>query len=172
MKKSDIDQPRCYFNKYIDCVEDIELMDAFDASVSEIQNLDVALLHRVGDKVYAEGKWTVKDIFRHIIDSEHILAYRSLRIGRNDKTKLPGFDEALLAANVSTAGQSLESLLEEIQIVRNGTKLLFRSFDDGSLQRSLLNNGVLMSSLAYGFTIIGHQKYHLKMIEEKYLSLA
>lgn len=171
MKRSDIDQPRCYFNKYIDCVENIELMQAFDESVMELDNLDLAKLKQVGDAVYAEGKWTIKDILQHVIDSEHILAYRALRIGRNDKTKLPGFDEAELAANVSTKQKTLEGLVDELKLRRRVTKLLFESFSNEALQYSLLNNGILMSTLAYGFTILGHQRYHLKMIEEKYLPL-
>lgn len=171
MRRSDIDQPRCYFNKYIDSIEDIELMQAFDESLLELDKLDLAKLKKVGDAVYAEGKWTIKDILQHIIDSEHILAYRALRIGRNDKTKLPGFEEAELAANVSTKEKSLEGLVDELKLRRQVTKLLFESFSDEALQYSLLNNGIQMSALAYGFTIMGHQRYHLKMIEEKYLPL-
>lgn len=171
MKRSEINQPRCYFNKYIDCVDDMELMEAFDQSITDLDGLDLAQFNKVGDKVYAEGKWTIKDIFQHIIDSEHILAYRALRIGRNDKTKLPGFEEAELAANVSTKNMKLENLVDELKLRRQVTKHLFQSFSEEALQFSLLNNGIQMSALAYGFTIIGHQKYHLKIIEEKYLPL-
>ena len=33
---------------------------------------------------YAEGKWTVKEILGHIIDTERVYAYRALRFARND----------------------------------------------------------------------------------------
>jgi hypothetical protein len=171
MKRSDIDQPRCYFNKYIDCVDDIELTQAFDDSIAELKSIDIPKWELVGSRAYAEGKWTIKDILQHLIDSERILSYRALRIGRNDKTKLPGFDEAHLAANVTTETRSISSLLEELILIRQASHLLFRSFDSEALRRSLMNNGILMSALAYGFTIIGHQKYHLRMIEDKYLPL-
>jgi hypothetical protein len=39
-----------------------------------------------------EGKWTIKEIIQHVIDREHF-SYRALRISRNDKPPLPGFDE-------------------------------------------------------------------------------
>lgn len=32
MKRSEIDQPPCYFDKYIDCIEDLELIAAFENS--------------------------------------------------------------------------------------------------------------------------------------------
>lgn len=169
MKKSDINQPPCYFDKYIECAEDVEIRQAFDDSIKELEMLNLQRFNAVGDKVYAEGKWTIKDIFQHLIDTEHILAYRALRIGRNDKTKLQGFDEEILAANVSTKNRALESIIEELKLRRSVTKLLFESFTDEHLQIIGYSSDLQMSALAFGFTIVGHQKYHLKIIAERYL---
>jgi DinB superfamily len=171
MNKSNIKQPPCYFDKYINCVDDVEIFEAFKQSQSELDNLDLQQLNQIGDAVYARDKWTIKDIFQHLIDAEHILSCRSLRIGRNDTTELPGFDEALLASNVSTKRRSLESIIEELRVVRQVSKRLFESFDDEAMQRSTTVNGNQMSVVAYGFAILGHQKYHLGLIEERYLPL-
>lgn len=138
---------------------------------AEIVQLDRARLEQVGDAVYADGKWTIRDIFQHLIDAEHVLSYRSLRIGRNDPTPLPGFDQDLFAENVSTRGRRLETLVDELKQLRIATSLLFRSFDREALQRSANVNGNQMSVLAYGFAILGHQKYHLRIIQERYLPL-
>lgn len=171
MKKSDISQPPCYFDKYIDCVEDVEISEAFRQSQMELDNLNLEKLKQIGDAVYAQDKWTIKDIFQHLIDAEHILSYRALRIGRNDKTPYSGFDEAFLAANVSTKNRNLESIVDELKIVRSATALLFESFTDEAIQRFTFSNDKQMSALAFGFTIVGHQKYHLKFIEKEYLPL-
>jgi DinB superfamily len=171
MKKSDINQPPCYFDIYINCIDDIEISVAFKQTLDELDNLDLAEFKRIGDKVYAEGKWTIKQILQHLIDAERVLAYRSLRIGRNDKTILNGFDEALFAANASVKNRSLESIIDELKIVRQSTALLFASFDDEAMHRFITVSGNQMSALAYGFAILGHQKYHLKIIEEKYFPL-
>ena len=48
------------------------------------------------DYRYAEGKWDIKEIIQHVIDTERIFAYRALRISRNDKTPLPGFEEIVI----------------------------------------------------------------------------
>src|SRR5439155_26419094 len=42
---------------------------------------------------YAPGKWSVAEIVGHLSDSERVLAYRLLRIGRGDETPLAGFDQ-------------------------------------------------------------------------------
>ncbi len=146
-------------------------MDAFRQSLAEIDRLDLAELSEIGDAVYAEEKWTIKSIVQHLIDVEHILSYRALRIARNDQTPLPGFDEALLARNAAAEKRSLEGLLLELKVARRASFLLFASLDDESLRRSLIVSDKQMSALAFGFTIVGHQKHHLKIIEDKYLPL-
>lgn len=171
MKKSDINQPPCYFDKYIALVDDIELSAAFTQSIEQIEGLDLVKLKRIGDKVYAEGKWTIKQILQHLIDAERVLSYRSLCIGRNDPTELPSFDEEIFAANVSMENRTLEGIIEEMKIVRTSTKLLFESFDDAAMHRSMTIYGNQMCVLAYGFAIIAHQIHHLKIIEEKYFPL-
>ena len=171
MKKSDINQPPCYFDRYISYLDDIEIVEAFRESLNEIDSLDVEELNRIGAATYAEGKWTIKDILQHLIDVEHILAYRALRIARKDKTALPGFDEELLVRNAGAEKRDLESLISEFRIVRQATSLLFESLDEEALSQSLIVSDNQMSVLAFGFTIVGHQKHHLKIIHEKYLPL-
>lgn len=173
MKKSDINQPPCYFDKYLDLVDDIELSAALKQSIEEeLDNLDLAKFKQIGDTVYAEGKWTIKDILQHLIDSERVLSYRSLCIGRNDPTELPSFDEEMFATTVNTTDKTLEGIIAEMKIVRTSTELLFESFDDAAMHRSMTIYGNQMCVLAYGFAIIAHQIHHLNIVEERYFPLA
>jgi uncharacterized damage-inducible protein DinB len=43
--------------------------------------------------VYAEGKWSIKQILQHLIDTERIFTYRALAFARKDKEIIPPFDE-------------------------------------------------------------------------------
>ena len=169
MRKSDINQPPCYFDKYIELVEDIEISEAFKQSLAELDGLDLERFERIGNAVYEQGKWTIKEVFQHLIDAERVLSYRALRIGRNDKTLLNGFDQDMFAANIDVKNRGLESLIDELKVVRQSTELLFENLDDEALQRFITISGNQMSALAYGFAMLGHQTYHLKIIEERYL---
>ncbi|MBL7813984.1 MAG: DinB family protein [Saprospiraceae bacterium] len=171
MKKSDINQPPSYFDRYINLVDDIELMDALKQSIAELDNLDLAPLNKIADMAYAKGKWTVKDVFQHLIDTERVMNYRALSFGRNDVFQLPGFDQDVYANHVSTQKRNLRNLIAELKMLHRSSIALFKSFDDKALMRSGTMYNSPMSVLGIGFILAGHQKYHLKIINEKYLPL-
>ena len=59
MKRSDIKEFPEYFEYYINLVDDIQLANAFDKSLKQIDDLDLAPFKRIGLNVYADGKWSV-----------------------------------------------------------------------------------------------------------------
>ena len=118
---------------------------------------------------YAEGKWTIKEIIQHIIDTERIFSYRALRISRNDITALPGFEQDDYAANTEANKRHLQSLLTELSIVRQSTLALFKSFSEEQIKRIGIASNNEISVRAIGFIIIGHQKHHQKVYKERYL---
>lgn len=170
MKKSDINQAPCFFDRYINLVNDIELLEALKLSISELDNLDFEALNKIADFAYDEGKWTVKDIFQHLIDTERVMNYRALSYGRNDVKQLPGFDENVYAKHVSTKKRSLKSLIAELKLVHKSSMLMFKSFDKKALLRKGIMFNADMSVLAVGFVIAGHQKHHLQVITERYMN--
>lgn len=171
MKKSDINPMPEYFERYINLVGDIELLNAFDDSIGQLNHLNKNILTKLGDKNYLPDKWTVKEVFQHIIDWERILAQRTLLFARKVVSVSQSIDENLLAANMKAEKRTIEDLIEELKITRLSTKAMFTSFDDETLLITGTNWKYEMSVLAMGFMIIGHQKHHLKIIEEKYFPL-
>lgn len=171
MKRSDIKIMPQYFEKYISLVNDVELSQAFDDSVKQLDELDKKLLAKLDGKRYAPDKWTVKETFQHVIDWERILSFRALLFARKETSMPQSVDGDLLAANMNADQRPIDGLIDELKITRLSTKAMFESFDDGTLQNTGVNWKHEMSVLAMGFTIIGHQIHHLKIIEEKYYPL-
>jgi hypothetical protein len=168
MKKSDINPLPPYFERYINLVDDVELSQAFDDSVRELENLDENLLTKLEGKRYAPDKWTVKETLQHVIDWERILAFRAMLFARKEGSVPQGVDGDLIAANMSADRRSIDSLIHELKFVRRSTQAMFESFDDVTLQNTGINWQYEVSVLAMGLTIIGHQMHHLNIIEEKY----
>ncbi|MEO6696248.1 MAG: DinB family protein [Ignavibacteria bacterium] len=171
MKRSDIKTIPEYFDRYINEVEDIELNDALNKYGPEMFIKEKRNLELIGDKIYAAGKWTIKDILQHLIDTERIFCYRALRFARNDKTTLPGFDENYYAETASANERSVHEILKEYSSVRNSAVTLFNSFNKDALHNEGLCFDKNISVLAMGFVLAGHPIHHLNVIRERYYDL-
>jgi hypothetical protein len=168
MKLSDINPMPEYYDRYIKLVPDVELSEALDQSIRQLNEVDRSLLTRLDERTYAPGKWTAKDIIQHLADVERIMAYRTLLFARGDGTPPQGFDQDLLVANARANAKTVDELIEDLKAVRTATKSLFGSFDDETLMKTGMNWKYEVSVLAMGFMLVGHQIHHLKIIEEKY----
>ena len=113
MKRSDIKTLPAHHGSYIQQIEDIELTDALEKYGKSYFQTERDKLKQLGDKVYAPGKWTVKDIIQHLIDCERIFAYRALRFARNDKTPLSAFEENDYGVTAEASRRNLDELFEE-----------------------------------------------------------
>jgi len=171
MKRSDIFPLPHYFDRYIQLVEDIELLKGLETALEQFRAYDFTLLEQLGNKAYAEGKWTVKDILQHIIDTERIMGYRALRFARQDTTALPGFDENLFAATANAERRSIQLIASDFIAARQNSIALFKSFDDEMLMQKGIAFKSEISVLALGFVLIGHQEHHFGVIKERYLPL-
>lgn len=158
-----------YYKAYIESLENVHLIEDLEISVHQfikfIQNIPLDKF----DFQYAEGKWTIKDIIQHLIDSERIFSYRALRIARKDQTPLPGFDENAYAMSTLARNRSIQDLLTEMAVVRQSTLSLFKTFSQEQLHLMGFASDKKISVRAIGFIIIGHQKHHQKVFEERYL---
>lgn len=132
-----------------------------------------AFLKQIPDEkayyAYAEGKWTVKELVGHAIDTERIMAYRALRIARNDQTPLASFDENEYVANARFNDRSLESLADEFAILRNANIYLFKSLTEEEFSRMGTASDKAVSVRALLYIIVGHVNHHRKILEERYL---
>ena len=171
MTKSDIPLMPQYFDRYINLAPDIDLIDALNQPASFAQLLPVEMAEALGDRIYAPGKWTVRDIIQHLIDTERIMAYRAMRFARNDETSLPGFDEELFGQTARATRRNLADLFDEYALNRQSTMAMFRSFDEEMLVRSGICFNQIISPVALGFVLVGHPMHHANILRERYFPL-
>lgn len=171
MKRSDIKEFPEYYDYYINLNKDIELDEAFDRSLRQIDDLDIEELKRIGLRAYAEGKWSVHKIIQHLTDWERIWCYRTLLFARREGTIPGGLDDVIMADNCNADKLSIEQLLAELRAVRLASKAMFESFNREILETNCKFYAYQMSVLAMGFNIIGHQLHHFDIIQERYAPL-
>jgi hypothetical protein len=158
-----------FYAGYVQVLENVELIEELEICVHEfikfVQNIPMDKF----DYRYAEGKWTIKEIIQHLIDTERVFSYRAMRIARNDMTPLPGYDENHYVDHTNANARNLQGLLTEMAVVRQSSLSLFKSFSEEQLKLIGTASNSAVSVRAIGFILIGHQKHHQKIFEERYL---
>jgi len=158
-----------YYKRYIDNAASIDVIEGLE------QNLDSVVLFYSGlaqDKhnyAYAEGKWTPKDVLLHIIDTERVFAYRALRIAREDKTPLAGYEQDDYAITANASKRSLVNIIDEYKAVRQASIALYRSFDSAALEQVGEASGCPISVRAIGYILTGHENHHTQIVKDRYL---
>lgn len=158
-----------YFKRYINLVETEDIVAALKKQLTDIEHFFKEWPRNKWDHTYAEGKWTLKEVFIHMMDAERILAYRALRIARNDMTSLPGFDQDEFTPFMNAANRSPESIMSEYRAVRMATIALIENLDDDALSRIGRASNAPASPLALAFIIAGHEIHHMNAVRKKYV---
>ena len=158
-----------YYQAYIDKAGELDVIEGLkengDATISFLESLSEEQF----DYAYSEGKWTIKELIQHTMDTERIFTFRALCFARKDKTTLPGYDQDEYAVTSEANKRSKQSLLNEYKALRLATVALFESFTDDMLKQLGNANSSNISVRAIGFILIGHENHHCQIIKERYL---
>ncbi len=169
MPKPNLQEVPPFYHNYINLVPTNNLNEAFAAHASTLYILLKNLTEEKWNYRYAEGKWTIKEMVQHIIDTERIFAYRALCIARGEAAPLPGFDENSYAAASKGDKREIGGLLDELKVVQTSIQLLFESFEEEQLKAVGNANGKPINVNAIGFITIGHALHHKNILQERYL---
>ncbi len=158
-----------YYKGYIDKVASSDIIAALSDGQKEMERFCQHVPANKWGYRYAAGKWTIKEVLMHIIDTERIMAYRALRVARNDKTSLAGFNQDDYIPTSNANLRSPDSLLAEYKAVRASTIALFLHFDNEMFARISTANESPISARALAFIIAGHEIHHWAILRERYL---
>jgi uncharacterized damage-inducible protein DinB len=157
------------YQKYFDLVAEGDYFDLLGQNSTET----IRVFENIPDEKlnfkYAEGKWTIKELLMHIIDTERVFSYRGLVAARGDTTPHYRMDEELYAGNVDVSQRTLPSLISEFEAVRSSTQTLFENITDAQSKSSCHVVTHPITARAIGYFIIGHAKHHLNILGERYL---
>lgn len=158
-----------YCHYFFDLVETNDLLVELYKSKIQTEELFQLITPETENFSYAIGKWTTKEVLKHIIDCERVYIYRALRFSRFDNTELPGFDENKYIDNLKSASYNLTDLKEEYIAVRTASIALFKSMTDEMLDFKGKANNALFTARTLGFMTVGHNMHHCDILKSKYL---
>ncbi len=158
-----------FYESYIKLASGQPIMRKLKSQLNSIDDFLADIPPAKYDYAYAEGKWTVKQVISHLIDTERVMTYRMLRIARNDQTDLPGYDQDLIVANTDIDKYTYSDLVDELVMLRQANLFFFKSLSDEDLKKKGTANGNVVSAGALLFIVYGHIEHHFNILKELYL---
>jgi uncharacterized damage-inducible protein DinB len=158
-----------YFARYVTLVPGDDLFRAYDSETAATRSLLASITEEDSLRRYAPGKWSIREMLLHVMDTERIFGYRALRFARGDATPLEGFEQDDLIPASGADARSWKSLLDEHTAVRASTRALLESLEPAAFDRTGLAGGNHFSVRAIAWAIVGHEIHHRNVLRERYL---
>jgi hypothetical protein len=117
---------------------------------------------------YAPEKWSIRQVFGHLIDTERIMGYRAFRIARGDATPLAGFDEKAYVALADSEDRTVKEMAHEFAAVRTANLWALRRWTPEAWSRTGTANSYPVSARAIAYILAGHVRHHVAMLRERY----
>jgi DinB family protein len=158
-----------YYAKYTGRIPGTDIVPVLEQQLEST----LAVLRKIDEHKaefrYEPGKWSIKQLLGHVIDTERVFAYRAMVFSRNDTTALPGFDQDKWAEQTDYSGVTMADLTAEFEAVRRATIALFRNVEPAAWTRRGTANGKEVSVRGLAFISAGHVDHHIEILKSRYL---
>jgi hypothetical protein len=159
-----------YYAEYIAQIPDGPILETLATQIRATQALLSGVDEARALRRYAPGKWSLKEVVGHIVDTERLYAMRALAFARCERARLFGMEQDEWVAAAGFDARPLPDLLAEFESLRRANLAMFSGFRDDVWMRRGIANEVEFSVRALAWIIAGHERHHVKVIRERYLS--
>lgn len=159
-----------YFAEYLQFDEKSDLFEIFKEHTIFVNATLESLTDSEANFSYQKNKWSLKQVFGHMVDTERIFSYRLLCFSRHEELILPGFNENEYQVNAGYDQQDIASILKQYNSTREATIDLLNSLSTKQWNQMGNANGHTVSVRSLAWMIAGHEKHHIQIIKERYVS--
>lgn len=157
-----------YWRGYCDLVQSNDVLAALAGQAKEVEALLGAMDEERGNFAYASGKWSIKEVIGHLLDSERIFAVRALAIARGEAQDMFGFEQDDYVRQGSFIDRTVASLLAEYSPMRASNLAMLASLSAEQAARTGTASGSNFTARTYPWLIAGHEAHHLSVIAKLY----
>jgi hypothetical protein len=157
-----------FFAGYVSLVPEPDVLRVLEEQPDEVRVYASTVAPERELFSYAPGKWSLRELFGHVADTERVFGYRALCISRGEQASLPGFDEQEYAAKSGAARSPLRDLVHEFVAIRESNLALLRRLDREAWERVGIANGNPVSVRALAYILAGHVRHHLAIVRSRY----
>ena len=118
---------------------------------------------------YAPEKWSIRQMWGHVNDTERVFLMRALWFARNFDTPLPSFDQDIAVAAAGSDEIPWTRHVQEFSEIRLATISFFRNLPEEAWSRKGVASGNPFTVRACAYIVAGHAAHHGAVLREKYL---
>lgn len=149
-----------YYATYIDRAPDGDIVQTLASQIRDTMALLAGVSPDMETYRYGPGKWSIRQVVGHMIDTEWLFAFRALWFARQADGAQPSMEENRWA-EVSNAGdRPLPELIAELDAVRSASLSLYSSFNEDIGLRRGVASGVTFSVRSLAWMAAGHELHH------------
>ncbi len=146
-----------------------DVLAALPKQIDEINTTLSKLSDEQARFKFGPAEWSIKEVIGHLNDVERIFSYRLLRISRNDKTPLPGFEQEDYVREARFDNYPLTDLITEFEFLRLANILAINNMNPDAVAYLGTASGSPISARALIYMLVGHVEHHMASLREKYL---
>ena len=169
MRRPEAGEYPSFFESYISLTRGVDPIQNIEDSTLDIVDLLQDLPPEKHHYAYAEGKWGITQMLRHLMDADQVFMYRALYILRYKGGELSGFDHTLWAEHSLEQDLKLPHLLEEFQTFRKFAVQFFQDVTEAQWDYKGKVDGNILSLRSLPFIISGHALHHANILRNRYL---
>lgn len=159
-----------FYTTYIEVVDKGNIINTLNAQMHECYTLINTVPAEKAYYAYAPGKWTLKEVIGHMIETERVFCFRTLAISRGEQQPLPNMNQEEYIEGNNYNQRTLANLANEYLAVRVSTLHLLNSMTKEMIEKTGKIGESEISVRALAFIIAGHERHHINILREKYLS--
>ncbi|MBL8982290.1 MAG: DinB family protein [Gemmatimonadetes bacterium] len=157
-----------YYERYISRVPAGDLVTQLDAQAASFEAMFRAIPESRAGFRYATGKWSLREVVGHLIDTERVFTFRAISFARGDQNPLPSFDQDAWIPPARFDERTLHDLMNEWATVRAATIAMVRGLPENALTRRGTASGVSFTVLALLHIPPGHLTVHQELARTLY----
>jgi len=157
-----------YYEKYTARVPEENLVAALSTDRDALLALIRSIPEPRADHRYAPDKWSIRQVFQHLVDSERVFGFRAFWFARKAPSELPSFEQDDFIKGTSSR-QPLASIAAEFEHLRRSHIDFFQALEPEAWRRSGIASGNAFTVRALAAILVGHSRHHAAVLRERYL---
>jgi len=160
-----VDQARAYTAAILDLLGDRDPLEVLRGTPDSVRTSIAGLGDEQLSRPEAAGKWSMRQVVRHLADSEIVWGYRLRLVLAQDRPPLTGYDQDLWASRLDYAHAPIADALEEFAALRRSNLRLLSIATPEDLQRVGMHAERGEESVGHMVRMYaGHDVLHLRQL--------